>query len=210
MVKVKASYLSLSQDELYGRAEELRRKLANCDICPMDCRVNRLAEEKGRCNSGESLLVGSSAPHFGEERPLVGRSGSGTIFLANCNMKCVFCQNYDLSQRGQGSEMGPAEVADRTLELQSRGCNNINWVSPTHFVPQLVESLAIAIENGLEVPIVYNTGGYDRIETLRLLDGIVDIYMPDMKYSGNKAGKKYSGAPDYWEANKKAVKEMHR
>ena len=207
---MKASYLSLSQDELHVRVEELRGKLADCDLCPMDCRVDRLAEEKRRCNSGDSLLIGSSTPHFGEERPLVGRSGSGTIFLANCNMKCVFCQNYELSQRGQGSETTPTEAADLMLELQSRGCNNVNWVSPTHFVPQLVESLSIAIEKGLEIPIVYNTGGYDKPETLKLLDGIVDIYMPDMKYSDNEAGKRYSGAPGYWEVNKKAVKEMYR
>jgi len=204
------SYLSLSRSELRDRVEELKSKLAECDLCPLECRANRLAGEKGRCNSGERLLVGSSAPHFGEESPLVGRSGSGTIFLANCNMRCVFCQNYELSQRGQGSEMGSAEVADLMLELQSRGCNNVNWVSPTHFVPQLVESLAIAIEEGLEIPIVYNTGGYEKTEILKLLEGIVDIYMPDMKYSADEAGRRYSGVPDYWKVNKQAVKEMHR
>ena len=207
---MKASYLSLSRSELRDRVEELKSKLAECDLCPRECRVNRLAGEKGKCNSEDSLLVGSSTPHYGEERPLVGRSGSGTIFLANCNMKCVYCQNYELSQHGQGSETTPAEAAELMLELQSRGCNNVNWVSPTHFVPQLLESLAIAIERGLEVPIVYNTGGYDKPETLKFLEGVVDIYMPDMKYSRNEAGRRYSGVPDYWEVNKQAVKEMHR
>ncbi|MBS3787466.1 radical SAM protein [Candidatus Bipolaricaulota bacterium] len=204
------AYLSLSRSELEGRVEELREKLKDCDLCPLECGVNRLGEEKGRCNSGEELLVSSVSPHHGEEQPLVGQYGSGTVFLANCNLGCVYCQNYELSQLGRGRKMKPAEVAERTLELQTRGCHNVNWVSPTHFVPQLVETLVEAIYKGLEVPIVYNTGGYESFETLKLLDGIVDIYMPDMKYSSDASGRKYSGVSDYWKVNKKAVKEMHR
>ncbi len=204
------SYLALSRSELQSRFEELREKLKDCDLCPLECGVNRLAGEKGRCNSGEELLVSSVSPHHGEEQPLVGRYGSGTVFLSNCNLGCVYCQNYELSQLGSGRKMNPAEVAERTLELQTRGCHNVNWVSPTHFVPHLVEGLIEARDRGLEVPIVYNTGGYESLETLQLLDGIVDIYMPDMKYSSDKLGREYSGVPDYWEVNKKAVKEMHR
>ncbi len=146
---------------------------------------------------------------MGEEPPLVGRTGSGTIFLSNCNLSCLYCQNYQLSQLGRGREVTPKELAEITLELQERGCNNINWVSPTHFVPQLVESLLKARRGGLEAPIVYNTGGYDSPETIRLLDGIVDIYMPDMKYSSNRAGLEYSRVNDYWSVNKTAVREMH-
>lgn len=204
------SYLSLSRSELQDRVEELRKKLKDCRLCPLACGVDRLSGEKGRCNSGEELLVSSVAPHHGEERPLVGRYGSGTVFLSNCNLGCVYCQNYELSQLGRGQGMTTGEVSEGMLELQSRGCHNINWVSPTHFVPQLVESLVKAIDGGLEVPVVYNSGGYDSLETLRLLDGIVDIYMPDMKYANNEFGLEYSGVPDYWEVNKKAVKEMYR
>lgn len=184
-------------------------KLKDCDLCPLECGVNRLSGEKGRCGSGEGLLVSSVAPHYGEERPLVGRYGSGTVFLSNCNLGCVYCQNYELSQLGRGQKMKPSEVAQRTLKLQARGCHNVNWVSPTHYVPQLLEALVEAIDRGLEIPIVYNTGGYESLETLKLLDGIVDIYMPDMKYSSDEFGRKYSGVPDYWKVNKRAVKEMH-
>lgn len=204
------SYLSLSRSELQDRVEKLREKLKDCSLCSLACGVDRLSGEKGRCNSGEELLVSSVAPHHGEERPLVGQYGSGTVFLSNCNLGCVYCQNYELSQLGRGRGMTTGEVAEGMLELQSRGCHNINWVSPTHFVPQLVESLVKAIDGGLEVPVVYNSGGYDSLETLRLLDGIVDIYMPDMKYANNEFGLEYSGVPDYWEVNKKAVKEMYR
>lgn len=207
---MQSSYLSLSRSELQDRVEELREKLKNCSLCPLECGVDRLSGEKGRCNSGDELLVSSVAPHHGEERPLVGRYGSGTVFLSNCNLSCVYCQNYELSQLGRGREMAAGEVADGMLELQSRGCHNVNWVSPTHFVPQLVEALVKAVDGGLEVPIVYNSGGYDSLETLRLLDGIVDIYMPDMKYANNEFGLEYSDVPDYWEVNKKAVKEMYR
>lgn len=207
---MQSSYLSLSRSELQDRVEELREKLKNCSLCPLECGVDRLSGEKGRCNSGDELLVSSVAPHHGEERPLVGQYGSGTVFLSNCNLSCVYCQNYELSQLGRGREMAAGEIADGMLELQSRGCHNVNWVSPTHFVPQLVEALVKAVDGGLEVPIVYNSGGYDSLETLRLLDGIVDIYMPDMKYANNEFGLEYSDVPDYWEVNKKAVKEMYR
>ncbi|MCF7876612.1 radical SAM protein [Candidatus Bipolaricaulota bacterium] len=204
------AYLSLSRAELEGRVEELRAKLRDCDLCPLKCGVNRLSGEKGRCNSSEELLVSSVAPHHGEERPLVGGYGSGTVFLSNCNLGCVYCQNYELSQLGRGREMTAGEVSEGMLELQFRGCHNVNWVSPTHFVPQLVAALFKAIDGGLEIPVVYNSGGYDSLETLKLLDGIVDIYMPDMKYASNEFGQEYSGVPDYWEVNKRAVKEMYR
>ncbi|MBS3737328.1 MAG: radical SAM protein [Candidatus Bipolaricaulota bacterium] len=207
---MQTSYLSLSRPELEDRVEELREKLKDCSLCPLECGVDRLNGERGRCNSGEELLVSSFAPHHGEERPLVGQYGSGTVFLSNCNLDCVYCQNYELSQLGRGRAMTPGEVAEGMLELQSKGCHNINWVSPTHFLPQLVESLVKAIDGGLEVPIVYNSGGYDSLETLRLLDGMVDVYMPDMKYANDECGLKYSGVPDYWKVNKRIVKEMYR
>ncbi len=206
---MKASYLLLSLSELQDRAEELREKLESCDLCPLECGVNRLAGEKGRCGSGREMMVSSISSHFGEEKPLVGRSGSGTIFLSNCNLECVYCQNYELSQIGRGRKTTAGEVAEGMLELQSRGCHNVNWVSPTHFVPQLVEALVEARQDGLEIPVVYNTGGYDSVETLKLLDGIVDIYMPDMKYSDENNGLRYSGVPNYPEVNREAVKEMH-
>lgn len=207
---MEGSYLDLSETELEERVKSLRDKLRDCDLCPLNCGVDRLASETGSCNSGEKLKVSSVAPHFGEERPLVGKNGSGTIFLSNCNMSCVYCQNYEISQQGGGRNLTAAQFADRMLELQERGCHNINWVSPSHFVPQLVEAVKIARDRGLNLPIVYNTGGYDSPKTLKLLDGIVDIYMPDMKYSGDKQGQRYSKVPGYWKVNKKAVKEMHR
>jgi len=207
---MKASYLSLSTAELEERVTTLNNKLYNCDLCSLQCGVDRLNSERGECDSGENIMISSTMPHFGEEKPLVGRKGSGTIFLANCNLSCVYCQNYEISQLGHGREVPPEEVADHMLTLQKQGCHNINWVSPTHFVPQLVESLLIARERGFTVPIVYNTGGYDNPEMLKLLDNIVDIYMPDMKYSNNQSGLRYSRVPRYWETNKQVVKEIHR
>ncbi len=156
------------------------------------------------------MKVSSSFAHYGEERPLVGRGGSGTIFLSNCTSKCVYCQNWTISQGEEGKEVSEEEVALSMLFLQRIGCHNINWVSPTHYVPQLVKSLLIAREGGLEIPIVYNTGGYDCEDTIRLLDGIVDIYMPDIKYGSNENGSKYSKVQNYWDVVRKAVKAMHR
>ncbi len=210
-------YLELYRSgELERRIEQLYHILESCELCARKCRVNRLKGETGYCRSGAELLVSAAHPHFGEEDPLVGPGrfqgigGSGTIFLTNCNLGCLYCQNYEISHLGQGSPMSPEELAQWMVRLQQRGCYNINWVTPTHFTPQLVKSLKFAIELGLRVPIVYNCGGYENVETIKLLEGIVDIYMPDIKYSASEPARKYSNAPDYFERCKEAVKEMHR
>ena len=202
------SYLSLSETDFKSRVEKLWDKLTSCDLCGNQCNINRF-EKKGSCNAGLRMEVSSSFPHYGEERVLVGRGGSGTIFLSNCTCKCVYCQNWTISQSGEGKEASEEEVAITMLFLQKIGCHNINWVSPTHYTPQLVKSLIIAKEGGLKIPIVYNTGGYDSEDTIKLLDGIVDIYMPDIKYGSNENGLKYSKVNDYWDVSRKAVKEMH-
>lgn len=186
------------------------QKLENCSICPRNCGVNRLKSEKGICSSGYLPKVSSFSPHFGEEQPLVGHYGSGTIFLTHCNLGCSFCQNYDISHEGMGTEMSFEQFAKIILKLQTLGCHNINFVSPTHFVPQILKAVFLAIEKGLSVPLVYNTGGYDSVETIRLLDGVFDIYMPDYKFTDNKTAKRFSKAPDYPEIVKKALKEMFR
>jgi putative pyruvate formate lyase activating enzyme len=172
--------------------------------------VNRLAGETGKCRTGNQAIVSSYGPHYGEEAPLVGISGSGTIFFTNCNLRCLFCQNYTISQLGEGNPTNPEEIARIMLSLQSIGCHNINLVSPTHVVFFILDALVIAADKGLEIPLVYNTGGYDALETLQLLDGIVDIYMPDMKYADARIAEELSGAKDYPEFNQVAVKEMHR
>ena len=179
-------------------------------MCPRRCLVNRLAGESGECQVTTQVIVSSYGPHFGEEAPLVGRHGSGTIFFAYCNLHCTFCQNYTISQLGEGSPVDKEKLAGMMLSLQTKGCHNINLVSPTHVVPYILEALELAADKGLHLPLVYNTGGYDTIETLKLLDGVVDIYMPDMKYSDEKIAEELSGIKDYPEINKAAVKEMHR
>jgi len=184
--------------------------LAQCHLCGRGCGVNRLGGESGQCRTTDKALVSSFGPHFGEEAPLVGRHGSGTIFFAYCNLHCVYCQNYSISQHGEGSAVDNQELAGMMLSLQAKGCHNINLVSPTHVVPFILEALEIAASKGLELPLVYNTGGYDSMAALQLLDGIVDIYMPDMKYAAAKAGEKYSGVKRYPQVNRTAVKEMHR
>ena len=196
-------------NDLTKRIEKLYSILENCELCPRKCRVNRIKGEKGCCKSDENLMISSISPHFGEEDPLVGNYGSGTIFLTNCNLRCIYCQNYDISQLGRGSYMSLEELALNMLKLQKMGCHNINFVTPTHFVPQLVRSIKIATESGLNIPIVYNCGGYESLETLRLLSGIIDIYMPDIKYSNSESAKKYSDAPDYFEVCKDSICEMH-
>lgn len=201
-------YFSLKKEEFESRVEKLWEILSSCDLCGWQCKVNRL-EQKGTCKSGIIAKVSSAFPHYGEERPLVGKNGSGTIFLSNCTCKCVYCQNWTISQKGEGKEVNEEDIALMMLHLQGIGCHNINWVTPTHFVPQLVKSLLIAKENGLKIPVVYNTGGYDSLKTLKLLKGIVNIYMPDIKYGSNENGLKYSKIPDYWDVARKAVKEMH-
>lgn len=207
----KPSYLELVRTgELEKRVSILKEKLKNCSLCPRNCRVNRFEQRGTYCRTGINPVVSSFGPHFGEESPLVGTHGSGTIFFSFCNLKCVFCQNYEISQLGIGKEVTVNDLAQMMISLQERGCHNINFVTPTHVVPQIVESLLIAVREGLKIPLVYNSGGYDSDETIRLLDGIFDIYMPDIKYSDDKHSKKYSSAPGYFDVVKKAVKEMHR
>ena len=184
--------------------------LEECCVCPRRCGVNRLAGEGGKCHITSQVIVSSYGAHFGEEAPLVGRYGSGTIFFTYCNLRCVFCQNYTISQLGEGSAVDREELAGMMLSLQAKGCHNINLVSPTHVVPYILEALEIAVSRGLHLPLVYNSGGYDSVETLELLDGVVDIYMPDMKYSDEKTAEQLSGIKDYPRVNKAAVKEMHR
>ncbi|HEV8663289.1 MAG TPA: radical SAM protein [Candidatus Methylomirabilis sp.] len=208
------SYLPLSESgELARRAERLSAMLGACDICPKDCRVNRLRGEVGFCWSGADAVVSAVVPHFGEEPCLTGTGGAGNIFFGNCNMRCVYCQNWQISQdwKGQRRNTVPVEgLAKAMLALQERGCHNINLVSPTHFVPQIVAALALAAPRGLRLPLVYNTNAYDSVAVLRLLDGIVDIYLPDLKYSDNAAAKEYSVAGNYAEASRTALKEMYR
>ncbi len=196
--------------ELEERIEQLMAILNECNLCPRACGVNRNRGEKGYCKSDNQLVVSSVQPHYGEEDVLVGTYGSGTIFLTNCNLGCLYCQNYDISHLGYGQRMTEEELALSMLSLQKRGCHNINFVTPTHFTPQIVKALKIAIENGLHIPLVYNCGGYESKSTIELLDGIVDIYMPDIKYGDAEHAEKYSNAPDYFEVCKEAVKEMHR
>ena len=184
--------------------------LEECVLCPRQCRVNRLANEKGKCQVTRDVVISSYGPHFGEEAPLVGQHGSGTIFFTYCNLRCIYCQNYTISQLGDGSVVSHEQLADMMLSLQAKGCHNINLVSPTHVVPHILVALELAVSRGLNLPIVYNTGGYDSVETLKLLDGIVDIYMPDMKYSDAKIGEELSGIKGYPEVNRAAVREMHR
>jgi len=196
-------------DELRERAARAKELLSECKLCPRQCGVDRMAGETGFCGVGEVAAVASYSPHFGEEPPLVGRGGSGTIFFAGCNLGCIFCQNYDISHLRRGGEVCPEELAEVMLALQKLACHNINFVTPTHVVPQILEALAVARTNGLELPLVYNCGGYESLETIKLLDGVVDIYMPDMKYSDSSVSKALSKAEDYWDACRAAVKEMH-
>ena len=179
-------------------------------MCPRRCGVNRLAGESGECQVSTQVVVSSYGPHFGEEAPLVGGHGSGTIFFTYCNLHCSFCQNYTISQLGEGSPIDKEKLAKMMLSLQTKGCHNINLVSPTHVVPHILDALELAATKGLYLPLVYNSGGYDTIETLELLDGVVDIYMPDMKYSDEKIAEQLSGIKDYPKINKATVREMHR
>ena len=205
------AYLNLPTGELKRRVDQAWVRLEDCDLCPRDCHVNRRQTTKGAvCRTGERAVVASFGPHFGEESCLVGRHGSGTIFFSWCNLRCQFCQNYDISQLGEGREVEPEEIAAMMLDLQERGCHNINFVTPSHVVPQILAAVAIAAEHGLRIPLVYNTGGYDALISLKLLDGVVDIYMPDVKYADESLARKYSKVRDYPARNQAAVKEMHR
>lgn len=206
------AYLRLAaSSELARRATEAYRHLENCDLCARYCFVDRRGGIEGAaCRTGERARVASYGPHHGEEAPLRGWVGSGTIFFSWCNLRCVYCQNWDISQRPAGREVEPREIADMMLELQAEGCHNINLVTPSHVVAQIIAAVADAAGRGLRLPLVYNTGGYDSREALALLDGIVDIYMPDMKYGDSALARKYSKVRNYVEANRAAVKEMHR
>jgi putative pyruvate formate lyase activating enzyme len=205
------SYLRLYREgELAKRIEKALAMLKSCCLCPRECKVNRLEGDKGFCDTGRNARVASYDAHFGEESPLVGKHGSGTIFISSCNLLCNFCQNFEISHEKEGFEVGPQQVASMMLQLAGWGCHNINFVTPTHVVPQLLEALPFAITKGLRVPLVYNSGGYDRVETLKLLHGVFDIYMPDFKFWDNQWAERYCQAPDYREVAADAIREMHR
>lgn len=204
------AYLGLSEEEWDSRVERARGMLSACRLCPRECGVDRTAGELGVCGAGDVACVSSANDHHGEEPPLSGYKGSGTIFFTHCNLRCVFCQNYPISHLGNGEEMTAEELAATMVRLQRRGCHNINFVTPTHMLPFILEAMPPAIAKGLRVPLVYNCGGYETMEALELLDGVVDIYLPDMKYNDDRAAERLSAAPDYVERNRAAIKEMHR
>lgn len=208
---IEPSYIKLYQEGiLQERARIAREMLEDCHICPRNCSVNRIEGQTGVCSTGYKALVSSYSPHFGEEDPLVGRQGSGTIFFTHCNLLCLFCQNYDISHQGAGREVEPELLAGLMIDLAKSGCHNINFVTPTHVTPQILTALVLAVEAGLDKPLVYNSGGYDSVETIKLLDGVVDIYMPDFKFWDNDIAYKYCGVSDYRERACEAVEEMHR
>ncbi len=205
------AYLTLHRrGELRDRVEMALERLGRCELCPRGCGTNRLEDEINTCKTGRYSQVSSHFPHMGEEDCLRGRHGSGTIFFVHCNLRCVFCQNFDISQGGRGVETSPKRLAEMMLELQVSGCHNVNFVTPSHVAPQILEALILAVEAGLRLPLVYNTSAYDSLETLRLLDGIVDIYMPDFKIWDAQSARKYLTAKNYPEVAKAALKEMHR
>jgi putative pyruvate formate lyase activating enzyme len=208
------SYLALLRSgEFERRVEALEALLERCTVCPRDCLNNRIKDEIAACYSGRLPIVSSYTAHFGEEPPLVGTRGAGNIFFGNCNLRCVYCQNYQISQTHKAqikNEVSPERLAEIMLELQARGCHNINFVSPTHFAPQMARSILLAAEQGLSLPIVYNTNAYDSVEVLRLLDGIVDVYLPDLKYAGNDEGFLYSKVRSYGSVSRAAIAEMFR
>ena len=199
-----------ARGKLQERASILNDLLRCCRLCPRHCEVNRLQGELGFCRAGAKLMISSAFAHFGEEPPLVGTMGSGTIFLTHCNLRCIFCQNYEISHQGQGETLSCQQLASHMVSLQHRGCHNINFVTPTHYVPQIIAALPYAIELGLHIPLVYNCGGYESLEVIELLDGIIDIYMPDVKWAESRVAEKYAQAPDYPAVVKQVLKEMHR
>lgn len=208
------AYLRLLETgELARRVEALEHLLARCTICPRDCFNDRLADERAACHSGRHAIVSAYTAHFGEEPPLVGTKGAGNIFFGNCNLRCVYCQNFQISQTHKAqrtNEVTDERLAEIMLELQSRGCHNINFVSPTHFAAQMARAILIAAERKLDLPIVYNTNAYDSIEVLRLLDGVVSVYLPDLKYADSAEGYTYSKVRDYTEHARAAITEMYR
>src|SRR5438876_11500655 len=212
--QVEASYRRLLQTgELRRRVEALETLLERCTVCPRDCLNNRLKDEIAACYSGRLPIVSAYTAHFGEEPPLVGTRGAGNIFFGNCNLRCVYCQNYQISQAHKEqikNEVTHERLAEMMLELQARGCHNINFVSPTHFAPQMARAILIAAKQGLRLPIAYNTNSYDSVEVLKLLDRIVDVYLPDLKYSDNEAGYLYSKVRSYRSVSRAAIAEMCR
>lgn len=195
---------------LRKKADQLYQALANCAICPRNCRIDRLRGQIGFCRTAKQARVFSYFAHHGEEPALSGKNGSGTIFFSQCNLRCVYCQNHEFSQEVKGREVSEEELASFMLELQQEGCHNINFVTPTHVIPQILKALSLAVEKGLKIPLVYNSSGYDSLDTLRLLDGIFDIYLPDARYADCENSLKYSQAKDYPQINKEALREMHR
>ncbi|WP_429885438.1 radical SAM protein [Geoalkalibacter halelectricus] len=205
------TYLDLLRSgALAERVRQARQMLGQCTLCPRRCRVNRLQGEQGACKSGALARICSYGPHPGEERPLSGWNGSGTIFFAYCNLHCVFCQNWEISQKGEGHEVTAEALAAIMLGLQDRGCHNINLVTPSHVVAPILEAVNLAAAQGLRLPLVYNSGGYDCLESLHLLDGVIDIYLPDMKFADSATARPFVKVSDYAEVNRAAVKEMHR
>ncbi|MFW6002899.1 MAG: radical SAM protein [Halanaeroarchaeum sp.] len=193
------------------QVERLRARYDGCDLCAHDCRVDRTSGELGRCREDDTPSVGSHGPHFGEEPPLSGTAGSGTVFLGNCNLDCVFCQNWDLSQQARGTTDRTArEIADIALDLESQGCHNVNFVTPTHVTPSLAEAIVLARDDGLSIPVVWNCGGFESEDVIRDLEGLVDVYMPDVKWADDDAARRYSRANGYWEAARTSLREMHR
>ena len=208
---VTPSVIGLGRAELERRAREAHALLGErCTVCPRLCKVDRRADVKGLCAIGRHAVVASHFPHFGEEDVLRGRRGSGTIFFSGCNLRCVFCQNHDISWEVRGERVTPGRLAAMMLELQTIGCHNINWVTPEHVVPQILEALPLAVEDGLRLPIVYNTSAYDSLDSLELMDGVVDVYMPDFKLWTNEAARRYLKRADYPDVARATIKEMHR
>jgi len=205
-----ASLQAYRRGDLQDRVELALKELEDCCACPRNCHVNRLQDEKRVCNTGRYAIVSSVFPHFGEENCLRGWNGSGTIFFGLCNLRCVFCQNWNISQQKSGKECNADEIATMMLALQDRGCHNINFVTPEHVAPQVIEAIATAIPRGLNLPIVYNTSAYDALSSLRLLEGLVDIYMPDFKFWQKDSARQLAKAKDYPERAREAIKEMHR
>jgi putative pyruvate formate lyase activating enzyme len=196
--------------ELARRIKAGYQRLKACDLCPHACGVNRLAGQAGRCGAGKAVRIASANIHRGEEPPISGSKGSGTIFLSGCTLKCKFCQNFPISQLRNGTDLTPGELADKMLALQRKGAHNINFITPSHYTPQILAALYLAVRKGFTLPIVWNTSGYERVDTLQLLDGVVDIYLPDMKYVSDEEAARISGAPGYREVNRSAVAEMLR
>jgi len=205
-----ASYLRIEDNQFRQKIEQGRALLQNCEVCPRHCHVNRLKGELGECRSGYEPIVSSYFAHFGEEAPLVGARGSGTIFIGGCNLQCLFCQNYETSHLLEGRTVTISQLAEMMLTLQENGCHNINIVTPSHIVPQIIEALFQAKKEGLSIPLVYNSGGYDSLRSLHILDGLVDIYMPDFKFYSDTLGSRYTAVPNYATVTREAIKEMHR